>query len=611
VSAVPVLLLLALLLPPGALAQPGRVATLDSASLLLDARDTPPPDDAPGWVPVTLPDEWRRERPERDGFAWYRIELAGPAAPGEHLALLLSSVGMNAAAWVNGEPVGTGGRFEEPVARNFNRPLYFPFPSSLLARERNVIHVRLWCYATPHHGYLGPLRVGPDALLRPEFEHRLLVQSRLTELSTWLAALMVLFVSALWVGSRFDGIYGWFALATGFWAITSLNWWVRDVPVHTWTWERLVAGPIEGFAVAFAIWVHRFLGLVRPRLERVLLGFAIVSFVAIALLPRSALFPLVVWLHATALAISTYAVVELARGLPRTPRWQPVLYLTAGVLGLSFGVHGLALQLGAIPATAPQLLPFVVPVMLSAFGTTLTARFVSSLRAAESLSHELERRVAEEHAALEQSYARMRELEREQVLAQERERLMREMHDGLGGHLVSALSLAEQSGTPREALTAALRNALDDMRAVIDSLDPQVEDLGQLLGQLRARLEPMLRCHGLGLAWDVGRGHALPRLGPEQSLHVLRILQESITNVVKHAAAREVRISTRGAANEAPGVTLVVEDDGRGVDGSAAGGRGIANMQARARAIGASLQVRAAAPGTRVELELPATAPRS
>jgi signal transduction histidine kinase len=596
--------ILAALLPvlaPAHAAETPCVTTLERAAILLDDRPTPPPDDAAGWEPVTLPDEWRRQRPEREGFAWYRLELAGPVPAGEPFALYLPSLGMNAAAWVNGEPIGSGGRFEDPVARNFNHPLYFPFPSALLGHERNVIHVRLWCYATPHHGYLGPLEVGPDAALRERFESRLFRQVRLTELSSWLTGILLLFLAGLWIGSRFESIYGWFVLSAGCWTINSLNYWVRDPPFATWTWERVTNGPVEAFVATLALWVHRLHGLERPRAERALLGFA-----AIWLLPASAFYPAVVWLHTGALAIGVYAASEILRRWRSYPRWQLWIFGAGGALALWFAVHDLAIQFDRLPATSPQLFPFVVPIVLLCFGATLVARFVASLHTAESLSHELERRVEEKHAALEQSYARMRELERAQVLAHERERLMREMHDGLGGQLVSALSLAESHDTPPAALAAALRSALDEMRVVIDSLDPQVEDLGQLLGQLRARLEPMLRRSGLRFAWDVGRDHALPRLGPEQSLHVLRILQEAITNVVKHAGASEVRVSTHASGI---GVTLAIEDDGRGLPAEAAAGRGIANMQTRARALGAKLRVRAGAPGTRVELELPATPP--
>ena len=54
---------------------------------------------------------------------------------------------MNAEAYANGVPVGSGGRMQRPVARNSNRPLYWVIPGALLDRERNAIDVRLHAYA--------------------------------------------------------------------------------------------------------------------------------------------------------------------------------------------------------------------------------------------------------------------------------------------------------------------------------------------------------------------------------------------------------------------------------------------------------------------------------
>lgn len=83
---------LLLALAPAPTAQAQAFATLERASILLDGGAAPPPDAAAGWQPVTLPDEWRRWRPEREGFAWYRLELAGPVPAGEPFALYLPSL---------------------------------------------------------------------------------------------------------------------------------------------------------------------------------------------------------------------------------------------------------------------------------------------------------------------------------------------------------------------------------------------------------------------------------------------------------------------------------------------------------------------------------------
>ncbi|MDH3685512.1 MAG: sensor histidine kinase [Myxococcales bacterium] len=583
-----------------------RVATLTRASLVLDAGERPPADDDPRWQHVRLPDEWRTRRPERSGFAWYRLEMPARKIGDERLAVYLASVGMNAAVWVNGRPIGSGGSFEDPVARNFNRPLLFPFSRALLGRGPDVLHVRLFCYDTPHHGYLGPVAVGPAEPLERAYSRRLFWQVRLAELATWLAVVMLAFVSAIWLATGRQGLYGWFVLATGFWILNSLNYWVREPPVGTWSWERLVNAPIEGLAVALALWSHRLLGIRLPRVERVLLAFGALAIATTFALPREQLYPTALWLHLGAMLVGLYAVVRVCLDVARLPGWLAGVYFFGGLACLGLAVHDLALQLGIRPATSPSLLSFAIPVLMVPFGATLTARFVTSLRAAEAFAGELEQRVEEKTAELEHTHARARLLERERVLSEERERIMREMHDGLGGQLVSALSLAEAADAPPE-LAPALRSALEEMRTVIDSLDPKVSDLGQLLGQVRGRLAPVAERSGLRLVWDVGRERNLPTLGPGGSLHVLRILQEAITNAVKHSGGSEIVLSLR--AGSSGGASIAVRDDGGGRAAARSGGRGLAHMRERAARLGATLRIEDASPGTRVELSLPSDPP--
>ena len=222
---------------------------------------------SPAWEPVTLPDRWRERRPGAGGFAWYRLEVPGPAAPGAEWAVYLPYVSMNAAAFVNGAPVGSGGRFSEPVARNFNRPLYFAFPSDLLDRPTNAIEIRLFAY--PYlFGELAAPWIGPDRALRRPYEAALWQRATLAQGATVLCLVTVLFSGALWFGSRGDPVYGWLALVTALWSIVSFNYWLRDIPVSLWTWERTVHTSMDGFMLALACWAHRYVGVRRPRLER-------------------------------------------------------------------------------------------------------------------------------------------------------------------------------------------------------------------------------------------------------------------------------------------------------------------------------------------------------
>ena len=524
---------------------------------------------------------------------------------------------MNAAAFVNGAPVGSGGRFSEPVARNFNRPLYFAFPSDLLDRPTNAIDIRLFAY--PYlFGELDAPWIGPDRALRRPYEASLWQRTTLAQGATVLCLVTVLFSGALWFGSRGDPVYGWLALVTALWSIVSFNYWLRDIPVPLWTWERTVHTSMDGFMLALACWAHRYVGVRRPRLERGLAAAAVVSVGVAWLVPVSRFYPAVNLVHAAVFPATVYATFLVLRHALRTRPLEAAIYLPAAAAGLGFAVHDLLLQFGATRPGAPFLLPYIVALMLASFGSTLVLRFASALRSAESLNRELEHRVREKHRELDRSYEARRGLERDKLLAEERERLVREMHDGLGGQLVSVLSLVEADGSADPRVAVGVRAALDDMRLVIDSLDPALQTLPGALGAARARFEPALAKSGVVLEWQAGDLPRTPWLGPEDYLQVLRIVQEALVNVVRHSGATRVAVRSATLAGEdgRAGILIEVCDDGRGIDRTAVGrpgSRGLRHMRARAARLSGALRIEPLDPatgaGTRVALSLPASAP--
>jgi signal transduction histidine kinase len=99
------------------------------------------------------------------------------------------------------------------------------------------------------------------------------------------------------------------------------------------------------------------------------------------------------------------------------------------------------------------------------------------------------------------------------------------------------------------------------------------------------------------------------RFGPEQSLHLMRIFQEAVTNAVKHARATTLSVRT-GTARDAAGrdcAYVEIADDGCGFGGAQtdAAGRGLRNMRRRAEELGGELVVSSVAQGTAVRLLLP------
>jgi len=261
--------------------------------------------------------------------------------------------------------------------------------------------------------------------------------------------------------------------------------------------------------------------------------------------------------------------------------------------------------------------------MLVAIGAGLTWRFARALNQVDGFAGRLVTQVREAEEKLKASFAREEERARAAALARERARLMRDLHDGLGGQLVSIVALSER-GNDSAGIGDAARAALKDLRLVIDSMDDIGGDLMLALGSWRERAMAQLRPHGIALDWQIATAQGLPvhpELRPWHVIQIVRILDEALTNAVKHAQARciTVRIETMAGNDGVGSGCITVADDGKGFELAADGGgsagskaaRGLRNMQNRAARCGIELGLSSAASGTCVKLQLPHRFPDS
>ncbi|MCP5424766.1 MAG: hypothetical protein H6970_06815 [Gammaproteobacteria bacterium] len=557
-----------------------------------------------------LPHNWAEQPPPHDGALWYRSILVLNVPPNRLWGVYLPTVNMNAAVFLNGELLGDGGHFDDPVARNWNRPLYFSIPNGLLVPGENEIH--LWVKADPpRDGYLSRVYLGPDEDLRPVFRQRYFWKVTLVSLITLAMTLMSLFMALLWWLRRQDTVFLWFAVSGLTWATHNLNLLVVNIPVSTLTWEWLRHMTLGWYVIFTIIFVHRFLNETRPRIERALIVIGVMGTLILGLLPKSWFYPLAnhVWLSAL-LAAGAYPVARIIK-----KRWglrdiETKLLVTPGALILFFGFHDWLVVNGLWPRLEGYYIHYASPLVIVVFTFILVRRFVSALNESEALNKELEGRVEAARATLESNYQRLRDLEKQQVLASERERLMRDMHDGMGGHLVSALSLAQSGQAEKVLIAEVLQRALDDLRLMIDSLEPVDDDLPTVLGLLRGRLQPRLQCVNLKVNWQVRDVPSIPDFGPQKVLQVMRILQEAITNVIKHAQATVLTVRTGLDADALIGDHVFVEiaDDGVGFVNPEHRGRGLDNMRRRAASIDARLDIVPTDRGCRVVIRLPRVA---
>ncbi|MBI4366187.1 MAG: hypothetical protein HY543_05140 [Deltaproteobacteria bacterium] len=255
--------------------------------------------------------------------------------------------------------------------------------------------------------------------------------------------------------------------------------------------------------------------------------------------------------------------------------------------------HGFDL-LGTYPR--PLYLAFLTAVLMRRMGVSLD----QFDRANETLNIKLAEREAELAVLSRKERVEATRLTREH----ERQRLTHDLHDGLSGHLVSIIALSERTGDkPTEQ---AAREALNDLRLVIYSLDLGDRELPLALANFRERLIPQLHRLGVELDWSIAGLPEVSGVTPGNALAVLRILQEAITNALKHGPARKIAI--RGAVAADGMVAITLENDGRPFVESN-GGHGLANMRRRAQQLHGKLNIEALDHGAKLTLLLPPSLP--
>jgi signal transduction histidine kinase len=206
---------------------------------------------------------------------------------------------------------------------------------------------------------------------------------------------------------------------------------------------------------------------------------------------------------------------------------------------------------------------------------------------------------------LEKSHQKLRAIEHQQTIADERQRMVQDMHDGLGSSLVSALRVVEHGKLNETEVAQVLKTCIDDLKLAIDSMESVDADLLLLLATLRFRLEPRLKVAGVKLHWQVQAVPALTWLDQRNALHILRILQEAFTNIIKHTHATEICVATH---TDTQHTQIIVSDNGAGFSLAEARqrtGKGLSNQQRRAEAIGASVSWDSAHTGTAFTLRVP------
>lgn len=586
---------------------PGSLRLTEAQSLESGATNTAP--SAATWRATTLPDNWDGQRPGYEGHVLYRLGFDASGLPAGRLGVYLPAAGMNAYPLVNGVSLGAVGRMQPPVTRHFYTPLLWELPRGLLKPGGNELTV----VVAGHPGYrcgLAPVEVGSyDALYRA-WQLRGWLQNTGTLVTSTLICALGVYVLLLWLRERNNRVFGWFGLAAVVWGLRNLNYVVTEPPLPSLLWSQLTVACAAVFQGMFALFTLHYCESVDPadRAPR-WLAAALLAYMAAALVwfvaasgfaqSRAGFVPFAV----LGLAITAWSQWRLVRLAVRQRAAEVVAIATSGLLYLALVLHDFAIARDVHSVGEVFLRQYAsLPLFLS-IGWMLTRRYLDALEEARSASTLLQFRVEEQRKLLERNFQQLRAAEREHAQAAERDRVMRELHDGLGLHLITAYEQCLRVEVDRSNIAESLQDCLTDLRVAIDSLAPEERDPLAVLGSLRFRMAPRLEACGMQLRWEVdGDVPELPHLDAARALHLLRLVQEALTNALRHSGAKTVTLRVEA---HAASVYVIVRDDGRGFAPGRSGGRGLAHMKQRARQVGGQLSVTTGPEGSEVKLEIP------
>lgn len=540
---------------------------------------------------------------------WYRIPLRLDETPIAARVLYLPSpmadlrVRLNGASLTPDLPFGAAGSISQYYPRYLTLP-----PTHLRAGDNELL---LGVHKNRPQLPMPVAYLGTDAELRPAYQSRYLLKISFTWAIIFAMVTIAVIMGTVWLHRRHESYYAWVAVAQLMGTFRLAYFSVETIPLPLRLWDWLSAMNLCFWTVATAVFVLRYLDQRRVRLERGVVIATVVIGAGLLLLNDRLYYTYGVGLlYSLLFALWCYSITRLLAVVFRGDTDARCM-LFAGLLLMLLAVHDLLLVIGLWQTEQGIYLPYGVGVGLIALSWVLLRGFLRSLETSERLTITLEQRVEDKHRELQENYRRLRQLEHERLLVAERERIMRDVHDGVGGQLLALLASVQYGELDRQRLTEELSGTVEDLQLTIHSLSQYGDALEPALALLRQRLARACQLQGVELRWRIDPLAQLPALGPERTLHIARIVQEAVTNALKHAQPRSITIRAGMLDDGSGDACVAVRDDGCGLAASSetSGNRiGLSNMRRRAELAGIELNIDSGDSGTEVSLRIPVPA---
>lgn len=565
---------------------------------------------------VDLPYHWDKHHKGHQGEAVFALAFdLSVADRGQPLAMLVPKLGNAYAIELNGMLLQQQGDMQRYNGADYSQlPRYMVLPPQWL-RDHNRLEVRIRA-DIGRRGGLAPVTVGPanDVYERyGRYHNWISVGTGVVSMFSLVIGVVALSLWGTQVDRsvpgavRRDPLYLYAGLAEVVWSV-GVGYVLLERPPVPWPWWGLTSIFALGiWCCSMAFFCLEVVGWGRrPQARRFRRGLLVLlmlcPFMAYMAIGRGQAWMLTAWYACLGLVFFGFAIVfgwhTWRRGQPWSHR------VAAAVIWLNLAMGLRDIYVFRIDPQYPQITWLRFSSVL--FGISLLYIVVTRFRRISDQAHLLlntmASRVAKREQELQESYQQLEKMAREQERGAERSRILRDMHDGVGAHLSSAIRQVESGHTNSPELLATLRDSLDQLKLSIDVMNLPGGDINGLLANLRYRLASRFAASGIGLEWRVELLPMLEHLDTQAMRHLQFIIFEAFSNILQHARCSTLVV---GAQAHADAVEVTILDDGVGFDVAQPSSSGRHWMQERAAAIGAFLSWSSEPGATRLRIRLP------
>jgi signal transduction histidine kinase len=542
--------------------------------------------------------------------ASYTMTLKRPLNNDEPLAIYVNSIEPRFYVELNGQRIYSLLQSENPHAVNNRRPHLIALPHPL-----NSKHVSL-TFHHPLRSYegtiLGSVWIGSLTTLGPIYKKRYTVRVVTAQVMLAIYVLCAFGVLAYWYTDRRYNEPIWLSAACIAVAWVTYSGLVVVEPrvsppllLHSTIFAVMIA------AVALAQFCFEQIGL-RSRKQDLALRLIVLASALLALVLYEDKIPFryALVMDTVAVLIGGYVLFRLIAHWHRHHDIQSQALIVGVGVTLFLGAFTVAASWVFIDTEIETYIVLFAPIpLLLTMGWLILRRYALAHLRTAALNRRLQKRVDKREREIRAAAEKVQALVREQTVRLERDRLMRDMHDGLGAQLITSMRMAERGQLSQDVMREALSQCLEEMHFAIESLKNTSNDLFVALADYRYRIEPRLEIAKVSLSWHMEATDRVSLSAPAV-VQVLRIISEAIGNALKHSGSP--RISVAGNLYEGC-YTIAIKDDGSGFAQASEGGErlgkrrtnGLNNMKYRAETIGARFLITSGSGGTTAIVHLP------